>query len=820
MQIVECRIRCVSCRALVSFFLLILGACLTVDSTQAQSCAPGTMFCPTSAAPAQKAAPGRTRTVRAKALAASVTSSTAAAVGCSPVGTWSSPNDFGGGGVFRIGKDLSGWRRHAGCYHHSVITITGPNSFRDNTSPSYTYSIYGPPCEGAISNLTFEASCNKANGTYTNDDGSSGIAVLIRRDTPKNLGDACEGTNALSGQPGQVCGDPINVTTGNVVETVTDFAAASDSPLAFRRYYNSFGSSGALLRNWTSNFDAKVMLVTNTMLVVVRGSQKELTFNWVEGEWYGDADVTARLTEITTGWRYFNGADSIETYDASGRLASIVNSSGRTQQLTYDAAGLLSAVSDTFGRQLSFGYDTSKRLVNMTEPSGGNYVYSYDGIGNLAWVVQPGGGALNYLYENPMFPHAMTGIVDENSKRFSTWTYDAAGLALTSEQPNGIGKITVTRDFPALDEITVTDSLSHSQKYTYFGANDVKHTATMDLTGSGFAQHSSWTYFENGNIASYTDFAGNLSCFGYDHSRNLETVRIEGLPYTADACPNLTLYPLPPNGRVTTTAWHPTWRLSVRVAQPKRLTSNVYNGQPDPVGGGAALNCAPAAATLPDGSPIAVLCKRIEQATTDTTGGQGLAPTLDTTSAARTWSYTYNQYGQVLTATDPRGNTSTFAYYTATTADRRIGDLQSVTNAVGHVTQFTKYDLAGRLLRSVGPTGATTDAVYTPRGWVSSITVTPSGGGTAQVMSWTYDLAGQRKVATLPDGTTIQYGYDDAHRLTSITDGAGNSVIYTLDSVGNRIGEQRKDPGGTLTRNITRAFDGLNQLKSVTGAAQ
>ena len=146
------------------------------------------------------------------------------------------------------------------------------------------------------------------------------------------------------------------------------------------------------------------------------------------------------------------------------------------------------------------------------------------------------------------------------------------------------------------------------------------------------------------------------------------------------------------------------------------------------------------------------------------------------------------------------------------------GDLQSVTNAAGHVTQFTLYDGAGRVRQMVDPNGVVTDTTYTPRGWTSSVTVTPLGG-TARTTSYSYDNTGQMTGATLPDGTTLGYSYDAAHRLTGVTDAKGNSVTYTLDNTGNKTGEQVKDPSGNLQRNITRVYDALNRVQQVTGAS-
>ncbi|SDO23422.1 LamG-like jellyroll fold domain-containing protein, partial [Polaromonas sp. JS666] len=191
-----------------------------------------------------------------------------------------------------------------------------------------------------------------------------------------------------------------------------------------------------------------------------------------------------------------------------------------------------------------------------------------------------------------------------------------------------------------------------------------------------------------------------------------------------------------------------------------------------------------------------------------------------------TTQYTYDAAGRVLTAKDTLNRTTTYAYYTAAAfsgtapneTGHAAGDLQTVTNPAGHVTQFTLYDRAGRVRQMVDPKGVVTDMVYTPRGWTSSVTVTPPGG-TARTTTYTYDNAGQMTGATLPDGTTLGYSYDAAHRLTGVTDARGNSVTYTLDNAGNKTGEQVKDPSGNLQRNITRVYDALNRVQQVTGAS-
>jgi YD repeat-containing protein len=148
----------------------------------------------------------------------------------------------------------------------------------------------------------------------------------------------------------------------------------------------------------------------------------------------------------------------------------------------------------------------------------------------------------------------------------------------------------------------------------------------------------------------------------------------------------------------------------------------------------------------------------------------------------------------------------------------KVGDLQSITNAAGHVTQFTKYDRAGRLRQMVDAKGVVTDTTYTPRSQIASTTVTPPGG-TSRTTTFTYDGVGQLSQAGMPDGTTLVYSYDAAHRLTGVTDTKGNTVTYSLDNMGNKVGEQVKDPQGNLQRSITRVYDALNRVQQTTGAS-
>lgn len=349
-------------------------------------------------------------------------------------------------------------------------------------------------------------------------------------------------------------------------------------------------------------------------------------------------------------------------------------------------------------------------------------------------------------------------------------------------------------------------------------------TSQSQPAGSGCAASTSnQTYDANGNTASKDDFNGARSCYAHDLSRNLETVRVEGLANTA-VCSTVTAAnaTLPTGSRKTSTTWHPDWRLESKRAEGGRITTNVYNGQPDPFNANAIASCAPGTALLPDGKPIAVLCKQVEQATTDANGALGFGAALQAGVANRATSWTYNQYGQVLTEDGPRtdvADLTTYTYYADTAftgvdpnaEGHTLGDLQSMTNAAGKVTQYTKYNKHGQLLQSTDPNGVVTVNTYDLRQRLLSTSV----GG--QTTSYTYDPVGQLTRVTQPDGSWIGYEYDAAHRQNAVTDNRGNRIDYVLDNAGIRTAENVKDPGGVLRRTLSRSIDALGRVQQTTG---
>ena len=581
------------------------------------------------------------------------------------------------------------------------------------------------------------------------------------------------------------------------------------------------------------------------------------------------ADVNDKIfqrinEQAQTEWVAQRSDNSTEIYSSLGLLHRKVSVDGSsTTTYTYSDVntppniaprpGMLLSMTDQSGRQLRFTYNPAGQLISLTDPADGVYQYLYNSIGNLIKRISPDNQERLYHYNEPTNinngvacnyppegqPGALTGITDENGTRLADYKYNCDGKAVSTEHTGGVEKYSFT--YSGYTSATEIDPLGTTRKHTFAEvAAAIRPTSTTQPGPNGQGTVTSTrSYDPQGNIASKVDFTGQKSCHSYELSRNLESVRIEGFP-SATACPanpaayqNL-LLPTPALGstvpqRKVSTQWHPELRLQTKQAQPNSLTTWIYHGQPDPSAGNALANCAPAQALLPDGKPIAVLCKQIEQATTDVTGSSGFAAPLAPNTPARVWTYTYNERGQVLTADGPRTDNgivdrTTYTYHPATTAEVMQGDLASITNAAGQTTTFSTYDRHGRVLQSVDANGTVTQNSYHARGWLLSTTVTAPANSQesaqASTSSFEYDATGQLTKASTPEGGSITYSYDAAHRLIGITDTFGNSITYTLDAMGNRLQEHTKDPNAVLAQQVNRVLDALNRVQQSMGSAQ
>jgi RHS repeat-associated protein len=614
---------------------------------------------------------------------------------------------------------------------------------------------------------------------------------------------------------GAIGGNPINTATGNKFQVETDFVGASCTGLALRRYYNSQSPTGSGFgTGWHSTWHRSLKPLAPGSVIVTGTDGREDTFTLNAGVWQANPDVTSRLAAMLDaggnqiGWQLVTAADSVETYALAGRLLSVTTRAGLATRLAYDAKGRLTAVTGPFGDRLTFTSDANDRVATMTVPDGGVYRYAYDVDNNLVSVRHPDSGVRKYVYNNTSFPHALTGIIDENDKRYATWAYDPQGRATSSQHAGGADLTSVVYNLDGTSSVTDGNGNTHSYALqTQFSV--VKPTS---LTGAPYppAGGQAFTYDANGFIASRTDYDGHVTTYTHDPRGN-ETSRTEASGTSL--------------ARTISTVWRPSFHLPGKITEPGRTTTFDYDAH-----------------------------------------GNLLKKTVTAKALKRSSSYTYNTKGQVLTATDPLGHVTTYAYdakgdlvtvkdtldhvtrFTGYDADRRLTsftDPNGLTTKLtynfrgevasrdvgGELTTYT-YDRVGQLTKTTRPDGSflvfTHDAAhrlteirdalgnriaytYDAASNITKVQFFDPTGKVARLRSFAYDDANRLAKAIGAAGETTVYGHDPNGNLTKATDPLGHVMSYAYDAL-NRLAKAT-DPTGGVTAD---GYDALDHLTAVT----
>jgi len=600
-------------------------------------------------------------------------------------------------------------------------------------------------------------------------------------------------------------GDPINAGSGNVYRREEDFHAGQW--LSFARFYNSDPSAGldTFGQHWRHAYSSHVSYVGGTTsgtgtATVTREDGRVSTYAITNGVAEGEPDVFDALTEQTdssgnpTGWTLQRvDTRSTEQFDVNGHLTAIQGQDGFTTTLTYSTAttpttvapgvGYLITITDPSQRTIQLTYTSSGLINHVTAPDGSGYAYAYTGT-NLSSVTYPDGKVLTYLYNESTnsggatTPALLTGILDESSVRFQSYSYNASGKATNDQRAGGTASYTVTYNSDgSADVLDPLGTSRHHAMSTMFG---VPYVTSVNGTCESCSPFATWAYDFNGQLNQTTDFNGNVTTYQHDMD-GMELGSVEGY------------------GSTTPKEIQVDWNDTFHVPTERRIysygygvvtkTDWVYNTR-----GQALAQC--------------TADMSVSAASSYTCAATGTPP-----AGVRRSTYTYCDavgsgcplVGLLLTSTGPRTDltqTTTYSYYSN-------GDLQSVTDALGHTTTYLSYDGSGRVTSLQDANGLTTTLTYTPRGWLASRSV----GGS--VTAFTYMPYGEVQTVTDPDGVVTTFGYDTAHRLTDITDAQGNDIHYTLDATGHKTAEQISTASGTVVHSLSRSYNALGQITAV-----
>lgn len=518
------------------------------------------------------------------------------------------------------------------------------------------------------------------------------------------------------------------------VQTEVDYEGAGAHPLTFTRSFRSQGArpyvEPGAWSHWVHNWGRRIEVYPEPgyrgrAFVLREDASQRIYGTDGSGAWstqqVGDRNVLTELRDaagVRTGFQYTLWADdSVEHYDAAGRLLRVVQRNGWTNTLTYSDAGtpattaprpgLLISVRNHFGRELRFTYDTASRLAELLPPgavsgtapgsaaSPVRYLHNetaglgagVPALGQLTSAVWQDGAVRRYHYENAQFPQWLTGRTDELGVRIGTYTYNTSGQLERSAGPNGMNAVDFIYRGTTTEMIDRSGATPVASVYTWeTAAGVIRPTAVSGPCPQCGDTSARTTYTATGEVARRVDHDGRITFYSYDaKGRETERATFPAAYNTAATRPALTLAE-----RVVSTKWHATWNLPTQVAEPQKVTAFTYGA------GGRLTGESWTATTDATG---ATKFNAVKSGSTYATGYSYNANVLpstiidrvDTVEALR-WALTYNSLGAPtrLTTTEAGiANTTTLSSSTT------HGQLTGLANSNGATAQFT-IDLRGK----------------------------------------------------------------------------------------------------------------------------
>lgn len=570
-------------------------------------------------------------------------------------------------------------------------------------------------------------------------------------------------------EPGDVLGNPISPSSGTKIQIETDWQDQGVNSLNIIRTYRSSGDLAdiGLGKYWSHSYAAQLTgddlqrtaHLGNGILALFTRSTPRDPWSNDSGEYY--------LEQNTLGWRIARlEDDAYWQFDIKNVLIKTGQRNGWTMSFTYTDR-MLTEVTNTFGRKLQFAYDEQGHLSKITAPNGQVIKYIFDSTGRTISVQYPDNSQKTYLYENSQYPNALTGINDERGKRYATFGYDEAGRAVSTSHAGDV--LSYRINYP------VADSTDQGILTTGMVDDSVYQSTVLATDSRGNQQ--TWSYqggdgtvrvsaasgpYEGAAVAKRTFIDRfNLPAIETDFMGN-------STGFEWDVPRRLLLKTTravgTPIAQTVQTQWHPSMHLPLQRIEADRTITYTYDA----------------------------LGNKLSQTITGKSTGE-----------SRTIKWTYNELSLVTSTTDARGKVWTYGYDGA-------GNTTTVTNPLGHVTRYS-YNGAGQITQIIDPNGVVTANSYDARQRLLSSMVA------GKTISYFYDASGLLIRATKPDASWLGFEYDAAHRLTAMTDNLGNRINYTLDSAGNRIAQETKDPAGVLTHQITRIYNASGRLQKTFG---
>jgi RHS repeat-associated protein len=626
-------------------------------------------------------------------------------------------------------------------------------------------------------------------------------------------------------------GKPVNTGFGNMTDTASDIEIPGRGfSLTFLRTYNSLaaGTDGPFGYGWTTNVLLSLSQPGGTgPVTITQEGGSQVVFNQ-SGSIYTPAAprLLATLTHNGDGtWTFVRLAKETFTFSSTGLLTSEQDLNGYTTVFSYTGSQL-TGITDESGRTLAIGWSgshISSVTDNSVSPARAVAFQYNDGAGNLTDVIDVKGGHSHFAYDAS---HRMTNMFDP--------VCYAAG-------PGCNGGNGVVNLFDASNRVTSqTDNLGRETTFAYNGDPGTSTGSTTTITDP------------KGNVRLETYQYGVRTAVTYGYG----TAQAATWRYRYDPDTGALISVIDPNSNTTTYTVDSSGNWLSRTDQLGRLTQRTYNAfnepltEIDPLGVTTSYtydnrgNPTGVSRPLLDGNGNLIATQATQYNHADPGHPGDLTSVVD--ADGKTWSYSYDSYGDRSSSTDPLGNTSSSTYnadgWLLTTVAPR-GNVAGCNCASQYTTTYGYADTITGQTNAFGDVATVTDPLghVTANHYDANRTLTSTTDADGNPTTYVYDLENERTQIIRADGTILRtdynpdgtvldqkdgennailsFGYDALARVTTTTDALGNVTTFSFDGSGNLLTQQV--PGGNcsatpVTSCITRTYDADNELIGVT----
>jgi RHS repeat-associated protein len=632
-------------------------------------------------------------------------------------------------------------------------------------------------------------------------------------------------------------GHPVDIASGRVYTSQTDFELAGRIPIEFTRIYDSsaIDYEGPLGRGWMHPYDIHLWIDDSQDMAILRTEEAlpvgfnviavgEKDFNPLEKLWLERLDDKVYVVCGQDGVRYkfapINAHSALigKLEETALRLIEIEDRNGNRINLSYEDERL-SSLKDGAGTRLNFSHVTLKngavrlagislvldeksnrtaRLVNFT----------YDANGCLINSSDPGMVPWRYAYDD----HLLIRETNRNGLSFH-FAYQGKGKDARCVHTWGDGGI-YERWFDYDQETRTTiveDSLGAKTTFC-FNEYDLPVKIIDALDGA-----SHYTYGLNGELLTETDEIGRTTRYKYNAQGNCISITnpdrtARRFTYTADSLPQKMIDEA---GAEFQLEYDQCGNITASIDALGNRCEYSYNKfgdlekAVDPLAGETKFKWNEHGQIIESTTPLGAVTRydyderrRLVRITDPLGNATRYAyDTLDRLAQVehpdgKKHRYQYDPEGNLTNFLDANGKETRYRYIDYNMLSARI-DVSGFTQRFFYDTEANliearnerdeayrlTYDALKRVLRKVGFDGLTSKYEYDRAGQL--VARTDSSG---RITHLCYDVCGQVVERRRPDGTVISFSYDPVGRLTE-ANAPGSEMIFKYDALGQVIWE-------------------------------